>query len=198
MNLPDLVHAVLLGDLLAARQWVADAYRAQLQWPACGRPLGLDNREMTVAAALAELLAARAGVAAPSWTATVGANSEPQRAVVEAWKSAGIDLLLFQDGVGEGKVAIEDIALYYGPLDAAVRRAGGQLGAVVELFSLMPDGRRVPALIGRIHEQIATAGRLTSFPPVAFSVPDYMSSLAGQQAGGLLTNFLATQKRCRG
>ena len=112
-------------------------------------------------------------------------------------KSAGIDLLLFQDGVGEGKVAIEDIALYYGPLDGAVRRAGAQLGAVVELFSLMPSGRRVPAMIGRIREQIAAADRLTSFPPVAFSVPDYMSSLAGQQAGGLLTNFLATQKGCR-
>jgi len=77
MELPDLVHAVLSGNLLAARQWVADARRAQLQWPACGRPQGLDSREMTVAAALAELLAARAGLAAPSWTAAIGANCEP-------------------------------------------------------------------------------------------------------------------------
>jgi hypothetical protein len=77
MELPDLVRAVLSGNLLAARQWVADARRAQLQWPACTRPLGLDNREMTVAAALAELLATRAGLAAPSWTAAIGANNEP-------------------------------------------------------------------------------------------------------------------------
>jgi hypothetical protein len=32
---------------------------------------------MTVAAALAELLATRAGLAAPSWTAAIGANNEP-------------------------------------------------------------------------------------------------------------------------
>jgi Domain of unknown function (DUF4434) len=117
---------------------------------------------------------------------------------VDLLESSGIDLLLFQDGVGEGKVTIEDIPLYYEPLNRAVRLAGGQLGAVVELFSLMPNGQRVPAMIGRINEQIAAAYRLTSFPPVAFSVPDYMSNLAGQQASGLLANFLAAQKRCRG
>lgn len=112
-------------------------------------------------------------------------------------KSSGIDLLLFQDGVGEGKVAPEDIGFYYGALNSAVRGAGAQLGAVVELFSLMPNGQRVPAMIARIREQIAVADRLTSFPPVAFSVPDYMSHLAGQQASGLLANFLSTQKGCR-
>ena len=34
-------------------------------------------RELSVAAALAELLAARAGVASPAWTATVAGNHEP-------------------------------------------------------------------------------------------------------------------------
>jgi hypothetical protein len=115
----------------------------------------------------------------------------------ELIEGAGIDLLLFQDGVGEGKVALEDIGLYYKPLNAATRRAGAQLGAVVELFSRMPNGQRMPAMIARIREQMAVADRLTSFPPVAFSVPDYMSNFAGQQAGGLLANFLAAQKRCR-
>jgi hypothetical protein len=113
-------------------------------------------------------------------------------------KSSGIDLLLFQDGVGEGKVALEDIGLYYAPLNSAVQRAGAQLGAVVELFSLMPNGRRVSAMIARVREQIAAADRLTSFPPVAFSVPDYMSSMIGQQAGALLANFLSARKGCRG
>ena len=111
---------------------------------------------------------------------------------------SGIDLLLFQDGVGEGKVALENIGLYYQALNTAVRGAGAQLGAVVELFSLTPDGRRLPAMVGRIREQIATANRLTSFPTVAFSIPDYMSHLAGRQAGDLLSNFLSAQKSCRG
>ena len=113
-------------------------------------------------------------------------------------RASGIDLLLFQDGVGEGKVALENIGLYYGALDRAVRSVGAQLGAVVELFSLMPDGRRLPAVAGRIREQIAAANRLTSFPTIAFSIPDYMSHFAGRQAGDLLSNFLASQKGCHG
>jgi hypothetical protein len=113
-------------------------------------------------------------------------------------RASGIDLLLFQDGVGEGKVALENIGLYYEALDRAVRGAGAQLGAVVELFSLTPDGRRLPAMVGRIREQIATANRLTSFPAVAFSIPDYMSHLAGSQASDLLSNFLSAQKSCHG
>jgi hypothetical protein len=112
-------------------------------------------------------------------------------------RASGIDLLLFQDGVGEGKVALEDIGLYYEALDRAVRNAGAQLGAVIELFTLMPDGRRLPAMVGRIRAQIAAANRLTSFPAVAFSIPDYMSHLAGRQASDLLSNFLSAQKGCR-
>ena len=113
-------------------------------------------------------------------------------------RATGIDLLLFQDGVGEGKVALDNIALYYGPLDRAVRSVGAQLRAVVELFSLTSDGHRLPAAIGRIREQLAVANRYTSFPTVAFSIPDYMSSLAGRDAGDLLSNFLSSQKGCRG
>ncbi len=112
-------------------------------------------------------------------------------------RASGIDLLLFQDGVGEGKVALENVGLYYEALNRAVRGVGAQLGAVVELFSLMPDGRRLPATVDRIREQIATASRLTSFPAVAFSVPDYMSHLAGRQASDLLSNFLSSQRNCR-
>ena len=78
MELPDLVHAILAGDLLTARQWVADARRERLRWPEFARPSGLDEREMAVAAGLAELLAARSGTDAPEWTAGVGAaQSEP-------------------------------------------------------------------------------------------------------------------------
>ncbi|HYM61244.1 MAG TPA: hypothetical protein VEZ11_10155 [Thermoanaerobaculia bacterium] len=72
-----MVRAILSGDLLAARQWVADAQRAHIRWERFERPTGLDDREMTVAAAIAELLAARAGASPPSWTNLIGANQEP-------------------------------------------------------------------------------------------------------------------------
>lgn len=77
MDLRELVRAILCEDLLAARQWVADARRADVHWERIDRPAGLDEREMTVAAGVAELLARRAGVAPPSWTLSVGPSDEP-------------------------------------------------------------------------------------------------------------------------
>lgn len=73
MDLPDLVHALLAGDLLTARQYAADAQRTHLQLEKLTRPAGMSDREMTVAAAIVELLALRSGSTPPSWTATVGA-----------------------------------------------------------------------------------------------------------------------------
>jgi len=76
MDLPELVRAVLAGDLIAARQWVADADRAGLEWESIERPADLNERELSVAAGIAELLAARRGAIPPSWTTDVGAWRE--------------------------------------------------------------------------------------------------------------------------
>jgi hypothetical protein len=77
MELPELVRAVLAGDLIAARQWVADSYRENLQWEQVDRPSELNDREMSVAAGMAELLALRRGATPPAWTITVGSLGEP-------------------------------------------------------------------------------------------------------------------------
>jgi hypothetical protein len=77
MELGDLVRAILQGDLLTARQWVADAHRAHLRWEHCKRPDNMDDRELAVAAGLAELLAERVGAQPPPWTVSIGAQREP-------------------------------------------------------------------------------------------------------------------------
>ena len=77
MRLSKLVRAVLGGDLLQARQWVADAYRSELSWERLELPEGLNECEMAVAAGLAELLATRVGAKPPAWTAAFGALREP-------------------------------------------------------------------------------------------------------------------------
>jgi hypothetical protein len=77
MDLRELVRAILSGDLLAARQWVADANRSGMRWEGLGKPVGLDEREMSVAAGVAELLASRAGAAPPAWTSSIGPYDEP-------------------------------------------------------------------------------------------------------------------------
>jgi hypothetical protein len=76
MDLNELVRAILAGDLLAARQHVADAYREPVRWKQLDRPAALDDRELTVAAAVVELLASRIAATPPSWTSTVGALGE--------------------------------------------------------------------------------------------------------------------------
>ncbi len=77
MELSHLVRALLAGDVLAARQWVADAKRSGFGWPDAPQPEGLGPKELAVAAGVAELLAGRAGQQNPPWTARVGAGPEP-------------------------------------------------------------------------------------------------------------------------
>jgi hypothetical protein len=77
MDIHELVRALLAGDLLTARQCVADANRARLNWPELEQPHGLTDREMSVAAGMVELLAFRAGATSPEWTKALGPVDEP-------------------------------------------------------------------------------------------------------------------------
>jgi hypothetical protein len=74
MELRDLVQALLRGDALEARQWVADAARAGLAWSQIPRPEGLSAEGQAVAAGVVELMASRAGQRPPSWTSSVPAS----------------------------------------------------------------------------------------------------------------------------
>jgi len=76
MDLHELVKALLMGDLLAARQHVADAQRSNVTWSRLPPPTGLSERELAVAAAIVELLASRNASAPPQWTQAVGALRE--------------------------------------------------------------------------------------------------------------------------
>jgi hypothetical protein len=77
MKLDDLVAALLDGDSLTARQWVSDARRSRINWVTIPEPTGLSETGKAIAAGVAELLASRAGQAAPAWAAAVPAAPEP-------------------------------------------------------------------------------------------------------------------------
>ena len=72
MDIRELVQALLSGDLLTARQCVADAQRSHLQWETLTMPTDLSEQERAVAAGVVELLASRAGASPPAWKATIG------------------------------------------------------------------------------------------------------------------------------
>lgn len=77
MDLRELVNVLLSGDLLTARQYVTDARRENVVWECLAQPLGLNERQLSVAAGVVELLASRAGSPPPTWTRTVGPAHEP-------------------------------------------------------------------------------------------------------------------------
>ena len=77
MDLRELVNALLSGDLLTARQCVTDARREGVVWELLEQPHGLDERQLSVAAGVVELLASRAGDAPPAWTEKIGPVHEP-------------------------------------------------------------------------------------------------------------------------
>ena len=98
MDLRDLVVCLLEGDALGARQWVADAGRSRLSWPAVSMPDDLDAVGLVVAAGITELLAARAGQQPPTWTKAIGAAPEPLFLVRAAEQLPRLRRLCQEDG----------------------------------------------------------------------------------------------------
>lgn len=71
MDVLDLVKALLAYDMLAARQWLADAERSNFVWSKVPPPAGLDPTASALAAGVTELLAFRSGQTPPAWTAQI-------------------------------------------------------------------------------------------------------------------------------
>ncbi|TWT40275.1 hypothetical protein RAS1_39830 [Phycisphaerae bacterium RAS1] len=76
-RIEDIARAALSGDALAVRSLTQDLLASGCALTAIPRPDRAETRVLAVAAALAELLALRAGVSPPAWTAGVGALDEP-------------------------------------------------------------------------------------------------------------------------
>jgi hypothetical protein len=73
-TLAEAACAALRGEHLLVRQWAIDTLRDQMAWGDVRRP-HLEGDELSVAAALVEVMASRAGQIAPRWTADVPAAS---------------------------------------------------------------------------------------------------------------------------
>lgn len=98
MDIRDLVVVLLRFDALAARQWVADAFREKLLWSGIDRPQGLKTVEMAVAAGVVELLAYRAGQSPPDWTREVMPLRNPVYLVRAAASMPRLRRLCEQEG----------------------------------------------------------------------------------------------------
>jgi hypothetical protein len=102
---------------------------------------------------------------------------------------AGLDALFFQDGIGAGKLQLEELEAYLPPLQEMCDNSRCELRMIVELFQSAEGGRFEPAAIDRIGRQLQLAAAMTRRPPLAFSIPDYMLPAGGPDAGRLLRAY---------
>jgi hypothetical protein len=129
------------------------------------------------------------------------ARSDP-RAFEEFWSTllarAEVDRLLFQDGIGAGKLGLDHLELYLDAIRKAADARSRKLQVVMEVFRQVAGPpvddktpfRAVPAPMDRILRQADLAAKYSSLPVIAFSVPDYMSPFGGEEAGRLFQAYL--------
>jgi Domain of unknown function (DUF4434) len=114
----------------------------------------------------------------------------------ELVRASGIGTVLFQDGIGVGKLDLRHLPLYFAALREAIEHEGGAMWPVVETFTQVAGPprdenpfRAVPAPIERLERQLDLATRHSSGEVLAFSVPEYMTPLGGEEAARLLSDY---------
>ena len=110
----------------------------------------------------------------------------------ELLKQSSVDVVMFQDGVGAGKLQMDYLGLYLAAIKKATEAQSRELQIVVETFRQVGEKpfAAVPAPLDRIRRQMDVASRYSS-KIVAFSVPEYMTPLAGQDAEHLFRDYLS-------
>lgn len=117
---------------------------------------------------------------------------DPERLAAD-WQqltsTAGVDTIMFQDGVGVAKLRVEELEPYFSAFQRTFTRPG-EFQIVVETFTQSAraagdEFAAQPAPIDRIVRQIDIARRYTRAPLIAFSVPEYMTPEAGPAAARL-------------
>lgn len=111
----------------------------------------------------------------------VNAELTPPAALVVQWRrwfeaAPRLDELLFQDGVGAGKVPLADSERYLTAIAEVAASWGRRFTPVVELFEPVPGqppGTFRSADARRVHEQLNIVRRVAT-DWVTFSVPDYV------------------------
>lgn len=114
----------------------------------------------------------------------------------EFLQRAPVDRVLFQDGVGVNKLDVREVPIYAGALQDAARKNNRSLRMVVELFQQVAGPpiddaafRAVPGPWDRIRSQIEMAGKYSPGEIIGFSVPEYMTPLAGEAGRSLLAQY---------
>jgi hypothetical protein len=111
------------------------------------------------------------------------------------FRDTPVDVLLFQDAAGTGRLPRELLPAYLKALRGAADANGKKLQVVVELFTEVSADpfKAVPAPLSRLRQQLRTADDYATGGINSFSVPDYMLPDADGAASGLLHDYLKYQ-----
>lgn len=107
----------------------------------------------------------------------------------------GLEVVLFQDGIGAGKLTLEAWREYAGALGRAL---DGKLQVVVETFAARSGEGTFsagPAPLERVLEQCRVAAACSRRAPVAFSLPEYYTPEGGAEAEQRYREYVA-QMEC--
>jgi len=99
----------------------------------------------------------------------------------QALRGTGTELL-WQDGVGTGRVGVEEAELYLDELRRALR---DRVRPIVELFEESPAGGLRAAPWGRVERQLRAAGR----GAVGFAAPEYLNPGRDEEAAALYRSY---------
>jgi hypothetical protein len=114
----------------------------------------------------------------------------------------GIDGLLFQDGIGAGKLSFEQLETYLNHLHTHLVDADQRFGVIVELFEFKqknPNDASTlqSAQFSRVSQQIALAQQYSSLPITVFSAPDYLKPNGDQKSRMLHREWKIDRAFCR-
>jgi hypothetical protein len=107
------------------------------------------------------------------------------------FKETSVNMLLFQDSAGTGKLPGELLRRYLQAVRNAADTNGRKFQVVVELFTMVSEApfKTVPAPMSRLTQQLRIADDFATGGINSFSVPDYMSADGGAAATELLNNY---------
>lgn len=110
--------------------------------------------------------------------------------------SPHLDGVLFQDGIGAGKLKLPELSTYFDVLERVARERGRSFQPVVEVFRQIAGEpidhqafRAVPAPFARVLEQLRVASKYSSSVAV-FSAPEYMLLEGNDDAKALSVAYL--------
>lgn len=112
------------------------------------------------------------------------------------FSKTGVDIVLFQDGVGVKKLTLEQLPTYFNAISQCAKLHNKKINIIVEIFeqtSGYPINnavfKAVAAPSDRVKKQMQIASKYSS-ELFAFSIPDYMVPYAHNQAKSLYEYFV--------